>query len=66
MALPDDLSAGQCTGQVLVSNRSGRAYRVGCSEYAEQAVRVGFIHHNTADEVDRLLDELARLVPASA
>jgi selenocysteine lyase/cysteine desulfurase len=34
--------------------------------YAEQAVRVGFIHYNTADEVDRLLDELARLVPASA
>jgi cysteine desulfurase family protein (TIGR01976 family) len=25
------------------------------------AVRVGFVHYNTADEVDRLLDELARL-----
>jgi selenocysteine lyase/cysteine desulfurase len=25
------------------------------------AVRVGFVHYNTVDEVDRLLDELARL-----
>ena len=25
------------------------------------AVRVGFVHYNTAEEVDRLLDELARL-----
>jgi selenocysteine lyase/cysteine desulfurase len=25
------------------------------------AVRVGFVHYNTLDEVDRLLDELARL-----
>ena len=25
------------------------------------AVRVGFVHYNTADEVDRLLAELARL-----
>ena len=25
------------------------------------AVRVGFVHYNTADEVDRLLDALARL-----
>jgi len=25
------------------------------------AVRVGIVHYNTADEVDRLLDELARL-----
>jgi selenocysteine lyase/cysteine desulfurase len=24
-------------------------------------VRVGFVHYNTADEVDRLLAELARL-----
>jgi selenocysteine lyase/cysteine desulfurase len=24
------------------------------------AVRVGFVHYNTLDEVDRLLDELAR------
>ena len=27
----------------------------------EGAVRVGFVHYNTADEVDRLLDELTRL-----
>lgn len=27
----------------------------------EGAVRVGFVHYNTADEVDRLLDELRRL-----
>jgi cysteine desulfurase family protein (TIGR01976 family) len=27
----------------------------------EGAVRVGFVHYNTLDEVDRLLDELARL-----
>jgi selenocysteine lyase/cysteine desulfurase len=25
------------------------------------AVRVGFVHYNTAEEVDRLLAELARL-----
>jgi selenocysteine lyase/cysteine desulfurase len=25
------------------------------------AVRVGFVHYNTADEVDRLLEELAAL-----
>jgi selenocysteine lyase/cysteine desulfurase len=25
------------------------------------AVRVGLVHYNTADEVDRLMDELARL-----
>jgi len=25
------------------------------------AVRAGFVHYNTAAEVDRLLDELARL-----
>jgi cysteine desulfurase family protein (TIGR01976 family) len=28
----------------------------------EGAVRAGIVHYNTADEVDRLLDELARLV----
>ena len=28
---------------------------------AEGAVRVGFVHYNTLDEVDRLLDELTRL-----
>ena len=28
---------------------------------AEGAVRVGFVHYNTAEEVDRLLDELERL-----
>jgi selenocysteine lyase/cysteine desulfurase len=28
---------------------------------SDGAVRIGFIHYNTADEVDRLLDELARL-----
>jgi len=27
----------------------------------EGAVRVGIVHYNTADEVDRLLNELARL-----
>ena len=26
------------------------------------AVRIGIVHYNTADEVDRLLDELSRLV----
>ena len=26
------------------------------------AVRVGFVHYNTLDEVDRVLEELARLV----
>ena len=25
------------------------------------AVRIGIVHYNTADEVDRLLDELSRL-----
>jgi selenocysteine lyase/cysteine desulfurase len=25
------------------------------------AVRIGIVHYNTADEVDRLLEELARL-----
>ena len=25
------------------------------------AVRVGIVHYNTAEEIDRLLDELARL-----
>ena len=25
------------------------------------AVRIGIVHYNTEDEVDRLLDELARL-----
>ncbi len=29
--------------------------------YDDQAVRVGFIHYNTADEVDRFLGELERL-----
>jgi selenocysteine lyase/cysteine desulfurase len=28
----------------------------------DEAVRLGFIHYNTPDEVDRLLSELARLV----
>ena len=28
---------------------------------ADGAVRVGFVHYNTADEVDRLLDELVGL-----
>ncbi|MCY4085755.1 MAG: cysteine desulfurase-like protein [Actinomycetia bacterium] len=27
------------------------------------AVRIGFVHYNTADEVDRVLDELDRLLP---
>jgi selenocysteine lyase/cysteine desulfurase len=29
--------------------------------YPEDAVRVGFIHYNTADEIDRFAAELARL-----
>jgi selenocysteine lyase/cysteine desulfurase len=33
--------------------------RLGLGE--DGAVRVGFIHYNTADEVDRLLDALAEL-----
>ncbi len=28
----------------------------------DEAVRLGFIHYNTPDEVDRLLGELARLL----
>jgi cysteine desulfurase family protein (TIGR01976 family) len=33
--------------------------------YEDQAVRVGFIHYNTADEVDRFLGELERLASPS-
>jgi selenocysteine lyase/cysteine desulfurase len=29
--------------------------------YADKSVRIGFIHYNTADEVDRLLEALAAL-----
>ena len=39
-------------------------YSLGLRErlpYPEEAVRIGLIHYNTADEIDRLLGELARL-----
>ncbi|MBV9192593.1 MAG: cysteine desulfurase-like protein [Solirubrobacterales bacterium] len=29
--------------------------------YEDQAVRIGFVHYNTVDEVDRLVDALARI-----
>ena len=31
--------------------------------YDHEAVRIGFIHYNTVDEVDRLVSELAALRP---
>jgi len=31
--------------------------------YADKSVRIGFIHYNTFNEVDELVDALARLVP---
>jgi len=39
-------------------------YALGLRErlpYPHEAVRVGFIHYNTADEVDGFLDQLHRL-----
>jgi selenocysteine lyase/cysteine desulfurase len=39
-------------------------YSLGLREklpYPEEAVRIGLIHYNTADEIDGLLAELARL-----
>jgi cysteine desulfurase family protein (TIGR01976 family) len=41
---------------------AGNWYCVGLEELLPpESVRAGFIHYNTADEVDRLLDELTRL-----
>jgi selenocysteine lyase/cysteine desulfurase len=32
---------------------------------ADGSVRIGFIHYNTADEVDRLADELTRIAASA-
>ena len=35
------------------------AYRFGEDGYDDKSVRIGFIHYNTADEVDRLVQALS-------
>jgi cysteine desulfurase family protein (TIGR01976 family) len=69
----DDVDAGHAARRLAQEHRIGvwahdHWYSLGLRPYLAypgQAVRVGFIHYNTADEVDRLLAGLAE-VQASA
>jgi selenocysteine lyase/cysteine desulfurase len=60
---PDAVAAH--LGERGIAVWSGNYYAVEIMErlgLSDGAVRIGFVHYNTADEVDRLLDELGRLV----
>ena len=59
---PDEVAAALAERDIAVW--SGNYYAVEVMKrlgLPDGAVRVGFVHYNTADEVDRLLAELARL-----